>query len=70
MAPGLTSEGGVLPDGLEVGKPVAIMAEGKEHAMGIGVTMMSTDQIRKINKGIALNLIFFLNDGMWKMTRP
>ena len=36
MAPGLTSEGGKIAADLEVGAPVAIMAEGKKHAMGIG----------------------------------
>ncbi len=69
MCPGLTHPNASMED-VKEGTVVAIMAEGKEHAMGIGVTMMSTDQIRKINKGIALNLIFFLNDGMWKLTRP
>ena len=36
MAPGLTSEGGIITPDLEEGAPVAIMAEGKKHAMGIG----------------------------------
>ena len=37
MAPGLTSEGGNIADGVDKGMPVAIMAEGKKHAMGIGL---------------------------------
>ena len=37
MAPGLTSEGGKVHEGLEKMAPVAITAEGKEHAMAIGV---------------------------------
>ena len=57
MAPGLTSEGGVLPDGLELGKAVAIMAEGKEHAMGIGFLLMSSDEIKTENKGMAVELV-------------
>ena len=37
MAPGLTSEGGSIPDKtLASGSPVAVYAEGKKHAMGIG----------------------------------
>ena len=56
MAPGLTSPGGKMED-VEAGTPVAIMAEGKEHAMGIGLTTMSTSQIRSENKGIAIELI-------------
>ena len=42
MAPGLTSEGGsVVPD-LPRMAPVAITAEGKQHAMAIGVLSMSS----------------------------
>ena len=39
--PGLTSPGGRMDD-VPADTPVAIMAEGKEHAMGIGLTKMST----------------------------
>lgn len=38
---GLTSPGGKMDDVPE-NTPVAIMAEGKEHALGIGYTKMST----------------------------
>jgi PUA domain protein len=34
--------------------PVAIYAEGKEHAMAIGYTKMSTADMRNINKGIGV----------------
>ena len=69
MAPGLTSPGGKMDD-VDVGQAVAITAEGKEHAMGIGITYMSTDEIRKENKGVAIELIQFINDGLWKLTKP
>lgn len=45
MCPGLTSAGGEMPEELTAGTPVAIMAEGKEHAMAIGVLMLSTDEM-------------------------
>ena len=48
---------------------MAIMAEGKEHAMGVGFTKMSTEEIRKVNKDVALETIFFLNDGIWQVTK-
>ncbi|KAJ9525938.1 hypothetical protein QJQ45_009406 [Haematococcus lacustris] len=35
--------------------PVAIYAEGKEHAMAIGYTKMSTADMKTINKGIAVS---------------
>ena len=65
MAPGLTSEGGNLVD-CEAGEAVAIMAEGKEHAMGIGLMNMSSDEIKSEGKGEAIELIFFMNDAVWK----
>ena len=37
MAPGLTSEGGSIAEGVPEGGAVAIMAEGKKHAMGVGL---------------------------------
>ena len=45
MAPGLTSEGGRIYPGLEAGSPVALMAEGKKHAMAIGYLTMSSIDI-------------------------
>jgi PUA domain protein len=46
---------------------VAIYAEGKETAMAVAVTKMSTADIREINKGIGLDNVHHLNDGLWKM---
>ena len=45
MCPGLTSAGGVLPDGLSENTPVLIMIEGKEHAIGVGILKMSSEQM-------------------------
>jgi len=41
MCPGLTSEKAEMDD-VPANFPVAVMAEGKDHAMAIGVTKMST----------------------------
>lgn len=64
MAPGLTSAGGAM-DNVDAEAVVAIMAEGKEHALAIGVTTMSTEQIQKDNKGIAVENTTWLKDGLW-----
>eukprot|EP00842_Homolaphlyctis_polyrhiza_P002311 jgi/Hompol1/3080/HPOL_001555-RA len=70
MCPGLTSPGGSLPEtNLPAETIVAIHAEGKEHAVAIGVLKMDTDQIKSVNKGIAVSNIHFLNDGLWKAIR-
>lgn len=47
----------------------AIYAEGKEHAMAIGLTLMSTAEIVSVNKGVAVESKHFMNDGLWHITR-
>lgn len=72
MCPGLTSAGGYLPPDntpLEAGKPVAIFAEGKEHAAGIGITKLSTIEMRKVNKGIGVETITYLGDDLWAIRK-
>ena len=55
-----------MPVSVGVDQPVAIYAEGKEHAMAIGLTKMSTDDIKSVNKGIAVDNIHYLMDGLWQ----
>ncbi|THG18179.1 hypothetical protein TEA_024877 [Camellia sinensis var. sinensis] len=50
MCPGLTSPGGALDDDVAEETPVAIMAEGKQHALAIGFTKMSAKDIKLGNK--------------------
>ncbi|GFY94896.1 pseudouridine synthase and archaeosine transglycosylase (PUA) domain-containing protein [Actinidia rufa] len=45
MCPGLTSPGGALDDAVAEETPVAIMAEGKQHALAIGFTKMSAKEM-------------------------
>jgi PUA domain protein len=66
MCPGLTSAGGDLDEEVPADSPVAIMAEGKEHALAIGYTKMSAKDIKSINKGIGVDNMHYLNDGLWK----
>mmetsp|Transcript_38723 Transcript_38723/g.65195 ORF Transcript_38723/g.65195 Transcript_38723/m.65195 type:complete len:185 (+) Transcript_38723:244-798(+) len=66
MVPGLTSAGATIHDEVEEQVAVAIYAEGKEHALALGVTLMSTKDMRDSNKGIGVELIQCLNDGLWK----
>ncbi|XP_037938604.1 malignant T-cell-amplified sequence 1 homolog [Teleopsis dalmanni] len=66
MCPGLTSPGALMCPAAK-GTVVAIMAEGKEHAIAIGVTTLSTEDIATVNKGIGVENLHYLNDGLWKM---
>ncbi|CAG8451001.1 5597_t:CDS:2 [Diversispora eburnea] len=45
MCPGLTSEGARMDEELPSGTIVGVFAEGKEHALAIGLTKMSTGDI-------------------------
>lgn len=70
MCPGLTSPGARLPpdgEGIEAGKVVAVMAEGKENACMVGLLKMSTDDIRKVNKGVGVETVHYLGDGLWRL---
>ncbi|OBA22002.1 hypothetical protein METBIDRAFT_77521 [Metschnikowia bicuspidata var. bicuspidata NRRL YB-4993] len=66
MCPGLTSAGAQLPAGnLEKDAIVTIYAEGKDTALAVGRLLMSTDDIKSINKGIGIELLHYLGDGLW-----
>ena len=66
MCRGLTSAGGALPVELPAGAAVAVYAEGKAHAIAIGTLALSTADIRALNKGIAIEVLHFLGDDLWK----
>jgi len=66
MCPGLTSPGAKL-NPIEANAIVAIMAEGKANAVCIGLTKMSSEDILAKNKGIGVDNIHYLNDGLWVM---
>ncbi|KRX09126.1 PUA-like domain [Pseudocohnilembus persalinus] len=65
MCPGLTSAGGKIDEKAEVGHPVAIYAEGKQHAMGIGILIMSPEDIKNVNQGHCIQTYHVIGDGLW-----
>lgn len=65
MCPGFTSKGGSMPIPISAEQPVAIYSEGKQHALAVGLTKMSTSEIVTINKGIAVESVHSLMDGLW-----
>jgi PUA domain protein len=64
MIPGMTSKGGRLPE-VKADSPVAVMCEGKEHALAIGTTTMSAADMKRVNKGIGIELITYIGDDAW-----
>ncbi|XP_074596071.1 malignant T-cell-amplified sequence 1 homolog [Brevipalpus obovatus] len=67
MCPGLTSKGAIMTPNLFPGTIVTIIAQGKQHALAVGVMKMSTGEIGSINKGVAVENIHYLNDGLWRL---
>ncbi|KAH9946281.1 uncharacterized protein BXZ73DRAFT_86442 [Epithele typhae] len=70
MCPGLTSAGGYLPPpdaALSANAPVAIHAEGKEHAAAIGITKLGSEEMRKVNKDVGVETVTYLGDDLWKL---
>ena len=64
MCPGLTSAGGEVSAELPALAPVAVYAEGKEHALALGT--MSGAEVRSVNKGIGIEVLHFAGDDLWK----
>ncbi|CAG8746594.1 3166_t:CDS:2, partial [Funneliformis caledonium] len=66
MCPGLTSKGARMDEDLPANTVVGVFAEGKEHALAIGLTKKSTQDIKNINKDIGVENVHYLNDSLWK----
>jgi len=66
MCPGLTSRGATIHDEVDEETPVAVYAEGKDHAVAVGYTTMSTGDMVSVNKGIGVENLHYLNDGLWR----
>jgi len=68
MCPGFTSAGGRLPpasQAISTQSPVAIHAEGKVHAVGVGMTKLNTEDMKTTNKGVAVETVTYLGDDLW-----
>ncbi|KAG7092410.1 hypothetical protein E1B28_008767 [Marasmius oreades] len=68
MCPGLTSKGGYLPpkeEALPAGAPVGIFAEGKEHAVGVGITKLGTEEMKELNRDVGVETATYLGDDLW-----
>lgn len=66
MAQGLTSAGGSM-DEVPENSLVLLFAEGKEHPLGVGITMKSTEEIRKENQGHVVKNLHVIGDELWML---
>ncbi len=62
----MTSKGGRVPE-VKAESYVAIMSEGKQHALAIGKTTMSKEDMKRINKGIGIELLTYIGDDGWNI---
>jgi PUA domain protein len=72
MCPGFTSAGGRLPPpeaALPAETPVTIHAEGKAHAVGLGILKLGTEDIKKANKGVGVEVVSYLGDDLWALEK-
>uniref|UniRef100_H2YW27 PUA domain-containing protein n=1 Tax=Ciona savignyi TaxID=51511 RepID=H2YW27_CIOSA len=67
MCPGLTSPGADLNMDTIDDSAVAVHAEGKVNALAIGHMKMSPQKISEVNKGIGIDTVHYLNDGLWHL---
>lgn len=68
MCPGFISAGGQLPpaeEAIQSNVPVAIYTEGKEHPAAVGITLMATEEIKKVKKGPGVEVTNYLGDDLW-----
>jgi PUA domain protein len=65
MCPGLTSAGGDVSADLPALAPVAVYAEGKEHALALGTMKLSGAEVRSVNKGVGIEVLHFAGDDLW-----
>mmetsp|Transcript_29526 Transcript_29526/g.41166 ORF Transcript_29526/g.41166 Transcript_29526/m.41166 type:complete len:219 (+) Transcript_29526:109-765(+) len=70
MSPGLTSAGGCIEGDMKKGDAVVVMAEGMKYALAVGLLEMDASEIRETKKGVAIDNILYLNDGLWQATAP
>ncbi len=62
MVPGIRG----VDDAIQVGSVVGIFAEGKQHAIAVGISKYSAAELRNRAKGIAVENSHYLGDGLWK----
>jgi len=43
--------------------------QGKEHAVAIGKTALSGEDMKRKNKGNAVTTLHYLADGLWPVTK-
>lgn len=66
MVPGLRSDRAVIHQPVARDKVVAVFAESKLHAIAVGVTKMSTDDMLTCDRGVAVESLHYVSDGLWK----
>lgn len=65
MTVGITSPGGKIFSAIPEKTVVAIFAEDKESPIAVGITTISTEEMKKTSKGEGVQSVHFMGDGLW-----
>jgi PUA domain protein len=66
MTVGITSPGGKIFNDVPAGTVVGIFAEDKEAPIAVGITTVSTKEMKEAGaKGEGVNNVHFMGDGLW-----
>ena len=66
MAPGLTNREAAM-EPFKKGEIVTVYANTKSWAYAIGVAKMGAKKIAETKKGVAIEILHRLNDGLWHL---
>lgn len=65
MVPGLRRHADTQPE-VTPGQAVAIFADGKQHALAVGIANMQTKQFKTADKGVAVVSAHYVGDGLFR----
>lgn len=69
MVPGLKSAKAEIDDRVEKEMVVGVFGEGKKHAIAIGIAKMGATEMKTCDRGIAIETLHHVGDGLWKCER-
>lgn len=67
MAPGFSHGDGLVENDIPLDAPVVVAAHGKRRALCVGRVKMLKDEILAPKKGVAVESLHFLGDGLWQV---
>ncbi|EGR33661.1 hypothetical protein IMG5_047070 [Ichthyophthirius multifiliis] len=70
MSKGLQTQGAFIDESVQNRSIVAVYAQGKEHAMGVGKCTMNAQGIREAEIGEGIIMYHIIGDQLWLLQEP